>query len=125
MRAQTAGDSTRGAAVEAGDGDTVEVPAALGWPGLEAGATRGATRGWMGQVLLSAVDIVKGLVMDHGVHIVSALATKKLDGRVEAGVYELSASALLPLKGSGRKREQVSAAADGGPFVVLLKALAG
>jgi tetratricopeptide (TPR) repeat protein len=120
MRAQTAGDSIRGAAAEASDGDTVAVPAALGWPGLEAGATRGATRGWMGQVLLSAVDIVKGLVMDHGVDIVSAAATKKLDGRVEAGVYALSASALLPLKGSGRKREQLPAVADGGPFLVLI-----
>jgi hypothetical protein len=32
----------------------IVVPAQLGWPGLEAEATRGATRGWMGQALLSA-----------------------------------------------------------------------
>ncbi len=74
----------------------------------------------MGQVLLSAIDVVKGLVMDHGVDIVSALATSKLDGRVEAGVYELSAAALTPLKGSGRKRDAVAAAADGGPLLVLI-----
>ena len=81
---------------------------------------QGATRGWMGQVLLGAIDVVKGLVLDHGVDIVSALATKKLDGRVEAGVYELSADELQPLKGSGRKRDSVAAAADGGPMLVLV-----
>ncbi|MGL6111615.1 MAG: DUF7379 domain-containing protein, partial [Rubrivivax sp.] len=115
LRAQ-APPGTRGAA----DGDAVAVPAQLGWHGLEAGATRGATRGWMGQVLLSGIDIVKGLVLDHGVDIVSALATKKLDGRVEAGVYELSPTELLPLKGSGRKRDTVPAAADGGPLLVMV-----
>ncbi|MEO7853350.1 MAG: hypothetical protein ABIR94_14015, partial [Rubrivivax sp.] len=119
MRAQQAPSDTRSAHAGGLDG-TVEVPASLGWPGLEEGATRAATRGWMGQVLLSAIDIVKGLVTDHGVDIVSALATKKLDGRVEAGVYELSAEPLTALKGSGRKRERVAAAADGGPLLVLI-----
>ena len=72
----------------------------------------------MGQVLLGAIDVVKGLVLDRGVGIVSALATKKLDGRVDAGVYELSAHELQPLKGSGRKRDNVAAAADGDGQVV-------
>jgi CHAT domain-containing protein/surfactin synthase thioesterase subunit len=116
MRAQAA-PGTR-AAVD--DADAVAVPAQLGWPGLEAGAAQAATRGWMGQVLLGAVDVIKGLVLDHGVDIVSALATRKLDGRVDAGVYALSPSELQPLKGSGRKREQVDAAADGGPMLVLV-----
>jgi len=116
MRAQ-AMPGTRAAADE---GDAVSVPAQLGWPGLEAGAAQGATRGWMGQVLLGAIDVVKGLVLDRGVGIVSALATKKLDGRVDAGVYELSAHELQPLKGSGRKRDNVAAAADGGPMLVLV-----
>ncbi|HYN61817.1 MAG TPA: hypothetical protein VET87_20110, partial [Rubrivivax sp.] len=116
MRAQAA-PGTRAAT---DDGEAVSVPAQLGWPGLEAGASQGVTRGWMGQVLLSAVDVIKGLVLDRGVDIVSALATKKLDGRVEAGVYELSANELQPLKGSGRKRDNVSAAADGGPMLVMV-----
>ena len=116
MRAQ----ATPGTRAATDDGDAVSVPAQLGWPGLEAGASQGATRGWMGQVLLGAVDVIKGLVVDRGVDIVSALATKKLDGRVEAGVYELSANELQPLKGSGRKRDSVSATADGGPMLVLV-----
>jgi CHAT domain-containing protein/pimeloyl-ACP methyl ester carboxylesterase len=125
MRAQgSAVAGKRGASDAPAPGDAVAVPAQLGWPGLETGAAmgenRGATRGWMGQVLLSAVDIVKGLVIDHGVDIVSALATRKLDGRVDSGVYELSANELLPLKGSGRKRDSVPAAADGGPLLVLV-----
>ena len=116
MRAQ----AVPGTRAATDDGDAVSVPAQLGWPGLEAGASQGATRGWMGQVLLGAIDVIKGLVVDHGVTIVSALATKKLDGRVEAGVYELSASELQPLKGSGRKRDSVNAAADGGPMLVMV-----
>jgi len=109
-----AGAGTRAA------GDAVAVPAQLGWPGLEAGATRGATRGWLGEVLLSGFDIVKGLLVDKGVSIASAAVTARLDGRVDAGVYELSPDALTPLKGSGRKRASVPAATDGGPQLVLV-----
>ena len=35
----------------------VAVPAQLGWPGLEAEATRGSTRGWMGQAVLSGFQV--------------------------------------------------------------------
>ena len=112
-----AGAGTRAADA---DGDAVAVPAQLGWSGLEAGATRGATRGWLGEVLLSGFDIVRGVFADKAVDIASAAVTAKLDGRVDAGVYELSADALTPLKGSGRKRVSVPAAADGGPLLVLL-----
>jgi len=115
MRAQ-AGNARRGGA-EPSDADAVEVPAQLGWQGLDDGST---TRGWLGQVVLSAFDIVKGLVLDHAVDIVSTLAVKKLDGKVEAGVYELSPTELPPLKGSGRKREQLPPSADGAPLLVLL-----
>jgi hypothetical protein len=115
MRAQAA-NARRGAAAESDD-DAVRVPAQLSWDGAEDGA---ATRGWLGQVLLSAVDIVKGLVLDHAADLVSTLAVRKLDGQVDAGVYALSPDALAPLKGSGRKREQLPPAADGGPMLVLL-----
>lgn len=109
-----AGAGTRAA------GDAVPVPAQLGWSGLEAGATRGATRGWLGEVLLNGFDIVKGLLVDKGVDIARAAVTARLDGRVDTGVYALAADALPPLKGSGRKRDSVPAAADGGPLLVLV-----
>ena len=122
MRAQNPG-ATRSAidAASAVGADDVVVGAQLGWPGLEAGATRGVTRGWMGQAVLSAFEVVTGLFKDPAVSLAAAAITKKVDGAVEAGVYELPADALpKSLKGSGLKREQVAAAADGGPLLVLL-----
>jgi hypothetical protein len=122
MRAQ-AGAGTRSAmpAGGSGAGGEVIVAAQLGWPGLESAATRGATRGWMGQAVLSAFDVVTGLFKDPAVSLATAAVTKKVDGGVEAGVYELSADALpATLKGSGRRRDALPAAADGGPLLVLV-----
>jgi tetratricopeptide (TPR) repeat protein len=119
MRAQ-GGSGTRSAAMASADGE-VAVSPQLGWPGLEATATRGATRGWMGQALLSAFDVITGLFKDPAVTLASAAITRKVDGGVDAGVYELSSDPLpASLKGSGRKRDAVPAAADGGPLLVLV-----
>ena len=98
----------------------VEVPTQLGWPGLEAQGTRGNTRGWMGQALLSGFQVLTGVATDAAAKLVVAAATRKVDGKVDAGVYRLSADALEPLKGSGRKLDAVPAADDGGPMLVLV-----
>ena len=116
MRAQAATPS-RGAAPATGD---VLVPAQLGWPGLESQGTRGATRGWMGQALLTGFHVVSGLAKDPASSLIAAAMTKKVDGAVEAGVYALAADALAPLKGNGRKLDAVPAARDGGPLLVLV-----
>ena len=116
MRAQAA-PGTRAAAADA---DVVTVPAQLGWPGLERGPGAGATRGWLGQVLLGAVDVIKGLVVDNAVDIATAAVTTRIDGRVEAGVYELAPGELPALKGSGLKRDKLPPAPDGGPLLVLV-----
>ncbi|MEP6963883.1 MAG: CHAT domain-containing protein [Polaromonas sp.] len=117
MRAQSAG-ATRSALTTADDAE-VRVNAQLGWPGLEAGASRGATRGWMGQGLIGSFDIVTGLATDEAATLASAAITQKVDGQVEAGVYELS-SASLPatLKGSGLLRASLPPA--GRPMLVLV-----
>ena len=117
MRAQSAG-ATRSAVTAANDHEVLVSPQ-LGWPGLEAGATRGATRGWMGQVVLAAFEVITGLVKDPA-KLAAAAVTLRVDGAVDAGVYELSPDALLPLKGSGRKRAAVPAAGDGGALLVLV-----
>ena len=117
MRAQSAG-ATRASVNAASDNEVVVSPQ-LGWPGLEAGATRGATRGWMGQAVLSAFEVITGLAKDPA-KLAAAAVTKKVDAAVDAGVYELSADVLQALKGSGRKREAVPAAADGGALLVLI-----
>src|SRR5437899_1562332 len=46
--------------------------------------------------------------------------TRKVDGAVDEGVYQLSADALTPLKGTGAKLANVPAASDGGPLLVLV-----
>ena len=114
MRAQATAP-TRGAP-DAVAANEVAVPAQLGWPGLGAGATRGA----MGQALLSGFHVLTGLVKDPAVSLVAAAVTKKVDGQVDAGVYQLTVESLPALKGSGRKLDQVPAASDGGPMLVLL-----
>ena len=114
-------NATRSALATGAAAGQVMVSAQLGWPGLEAAATRGATRGWMGQAVLSAFEVVTGLFKDPAVSIVTALATQKLDGAVDEGIYALRADALpKSLKGSGTKLASVPAAADGGPLLVLV-----
>jgi len=96
------------------------VPAQLGWPGLEAEATRGTTRGWLGQALLTGFQVLTGDALDPAAKLAAAAITKKVDAQVDAGVYRLSADALAPLKGSGAKLDAVPAAADGGPLLVFV-----
>ena len=116
MHAQ-AGAGTRSAVAASASGEVV-VPPQLGWPGLEAAGTRGVTRGWLGQALLSGFDIVTGLLKDPAVSLAAAAITKSVDGRVEAGVYALSAGTVPEsLKGGG---SPVPPAADGGPLLVLV-----
>jgi hypothetical protein len=125
LRAQ-GGSATGGAAgtrsaTPGGPSNEVVVTAQLGWPGLEATGTRGATRGWMGQAVLSAVDVITGLLKDPAVSLAAAAITKKVDGAVDEGVYQLKPDGLPDtLKGSDLKRPKVDAAEDGGPLLVLV-----
>ena len=119
LRAQGAAPTR--SAVKAGPANEVMVSAQLGWPGLEATATRGATRGWMGQALLSVVEVITGLVKDPAVDLATAAITQKVDGAVEEGLYQLTPDPLPPkLKGSGLLLPSVPVAADGGPLLVLV-----
>lgn len=119
LRAQVPG-ATRSATPGAAASEVV-VSAQLGWPGLEASATRGATRGWMGQAVLSAFEVVTGLFKDPAATIATAVATQKVDGAVDEGVYRLVADALpRSLKGSGAKLASVPPADDGGALLVLV-----
>ncbi|HET6599729.1 MAG TPA: hypothetical protein VFG60_07175, partial [Burkholderiaceae bacterium] len=126
MRAQAgavAGSARTGRALRGPDAgsDEVAVPAQLGWPGLEGAATRGMQRGWMGQVVLSAFDVITNLAKDPAATLATALITKKVDGQVDAGVYELAPDALpASLKGSGLKRDSLPSAPGGAPLLVLL-----
>ncbi len=104
----------------------VEIPAQLVWQGLEqaggAGATRSASRGRLGQVLLSGIEIVTGLLTEPAAKLTASKIGARVDGQVDAGVYRLNADAFgAPLKGSGQKLDRIpGAAAAGDPMLVLL-----
>ena len=74
----------------------------------------------MGQAVLSGFQVVTGLAKDPAAKLAAAALTRKVDGKVDAGVYRLGADALEPLKGSGRKLGAVPAASDGGPLLVFI-----
>ena len=120
MRAQAPG-ATRGAIAAAGSNEVI-VGAQLGWPGLEASATRGVTRGWMGQAVLSAFHVITGLVKDAAPRLAAAAITKRVDGAVDAGVYKLSQGPMpKALNADGRKPISVSATdAAAGPLLMFV-----
>ncbi len=96
-----------------GADDEVPVPAQLRWQGLEQAApTR--TRGFLGDVLLSAFEVITGVgqgtAKDTATRFVASQVVARVDGQVDAGVYALQADALAPLKGSAHKLARVPAA---------------
>lgn len=98
----------------------VRVPAQLRWRGLEEGvATRGATRGFLGTVLLRAVDVVTGIVKGKIADRTASEIVKHVDAQVDAGVYALAPEALPKLKGRGALGT-MPAAPDGRPSLVLV-----
>jgi hypothetical protein len=79
--------------------DQIEVPVQLQWSGMvETPVSRGATRG-VGSVLLSALEVVAGPLKKTGADAIAGEIVQRMDGQVDAGVYQLSADELVPLKG--------------------------
>lgn len=110
--------NTRSAKAEAGD---VPVSAQLRWRGLEQAApTR--SRGFLGNVLLQAFEVITGLGNDSAVDFVASKVVAKVDGQVDAGVYALQRESLAALKGSPHKLAQVPPAAkpETEPLLVLI-----
>lgn len=116
--------SQQGAATRSALGagaDEVAVPMQLQWRGPQAPATRGTTRGLLGQAVLAAFEVVTGVGKETAAKLVSAAVTRKIDGAVQAGVYPLSADPLpASLKAGGTPLKTVPQAADGGPLLVLV-----
>ncbi|MDL2338411.1 MAG: CHAT domain-containing protein, partial [Pseudomonadota bacterium] len=99
----------------------VQVPAQLRWQGLEAQApaARGLTRGLLGDVLLSAVEVVTGPLREHAQDLAADQIVQRVDGQVVEGVYALDAEVLARLKGQPRV-DKMTVAADGGPTLVFV-----
>ncbi|WP_332738443.1 CHAT domain-containing protein [Hydrogenophaga sp.] len=101
----------------------INVPAQLGWQGLEqAGASRGTSRGRLGDVLLSAVEVVTGLLLEPASRITAAKIAARVDSQVEAGLYPLSAESFATaLKGNGQRIARLpSPTPADSPLLVLL-----
>ena len=76
----------------------VPVPARLNWRGLEDAASGGgATRGFLGTVVLKAVDVVTGLSTQDVAKLTVAAIVKRFDGQVNPGVYQLKPDAITSL----------------------------
>jgi hypothetical protein len=99
----------------------VTVPARLRWQGLEAHAvsSRGASRGFLGDALLSAVEVVTGPLRERAEDFAADQIVRRIDGQVDEGVYALNAQTLPRLKGQARVAT-MTAAADGGPTLVFV-----
>lgn len=103
--------------------DEVEVPTQLGWQGLEqAGAvSRGGTRGRLGEVLLSAIEVVTGLLKEPAARLTAAKIGARVDGQVDPGVYTLPPEAFsAPLKGRTPLQRIPLPAEREAPVLVLL-----
>ena len=114
MRAQQAIPRNRG-----GEGD-VHVSARLRWRGLEEGGpSRGAARGSLGDVILSAVRVVSRVPTTSAADATAADIVARFDGHVDTGVYQLNADTLPRLKGTNGRLERLpSAGAD--PMLVFI-----
>ena len=99
----------------------VAVPAQLRWQGLEAHAvaSRGATRGFLGDVLLSALEVVTGPLRERAQDFAADQIVQRIDGQVVEGVYALSADVLPRLKGQAPV-PMMAAAPDSGPTLVFV-----
>ena len=110
-------DTTRGGATA---DDAVRVPVRLHWRGLEgAVATRGTTRGFLGDVMVKVIDIVTGQIMGKAADVGASAIVKKFDAQVKEGVYRLSPDSLAPLKDS-EPLGQVPQQPEDGPILVLV-----
>ncbi|MBZ8141045.1 hypothetical protein CLD22_14175 [Rubrivivax gelatinosus] len=106
---------SRGAAAA----DVVELSPSLRWAGLEQAApTRGA--GFLGEVLLSAVEILTDLGRDTLADAAVEAVAARADGHTGDAVYALAPDTLPALKGrTPCAAGSITARADGGPLLVL------
>ncbi|MDE2614399.1 MAG: hypothetical protein KGL78_13225, partial [Burkholderiales bacterium] len=98
--------------------DEVQVAASLRWRGQEAGST---TRGLLGDIVLSAVEVLTGLLEDKAADFAASQVVQHVDAQVDAGLYALVPEALEPLKGQPGKitPEHPLASADGALLVLI------
>ena len=98
-------------------GGDVVVAAELAWPGPDTSASERGL-GDIGRVVVSAFQVLTGLVKDPAADFAASQVVQRVDAQVDAGVYRLAPEGLPKLKGSGLKLDRVPPATD--PILVLL-----
>lgn len=127
LHPETARDLLWAQATETGRGasdlraDEVLVPATLRWP---APATALPTTRGFGDfvhgIVVKTVDVITGVVTDKAAEVSATLLARGVDAQVEAGVYQLNASSLEPLKRNGRILERVDPTPGNQPMLVFV-----
>ena len=114
FKGQVADSAPRGA-TEAQAGK-VRIPAQLAWSRLDqAGATRGATRGLLGDALLKLVEVIR----DPAAKLLAREVVERVDAQVDEGLYQLAPDRLDALKGT-KKIDAVPSAGDRNPILVFI-----
>lgn len=97
-------------------GGEIRIPSRLQWRLEDAVPARGTARGFLGDVLLEAVDVITGIAVEKAAGFVASKVSTRFDSRVDGGVYKLNAQRLSSLKGQAKS---AVAPADG-PSLVLV-----
>jgi triacylglycerol esterase/lipase EstA (alpha/beta hydrolase family)/CHAT domain-containing protein len=120
MAQQGEGKGTRGGnGAKDQQSQEIRVPIQLQWRGLEDHAgSRGATRGFLGDVLIAAIHIVTGIGTGKAADLVAEKVVERFDHQVDEGLYQLGPEKLSSLKGS--HKAAVPAAANGKPLLVFV-----
>jgi hypothetical protein len=112
------GPLKRGAVAEPGE---IRVPAQLQWRGLEETAlSRGGPGGFLGDVLVSAIDVVSDLVRDPAADFVAARVVERFDGHVTPGLYALQPEVIATAATGAAPLASAPAAPGDGPLLVFV-----
>jgi len=115
------GSTRRGSEARASGALEIRIPGRLKWAGRERDvAQRGAQRGALGDVLVSAVEIVTGVGKDSATDFAASEVVRKVDAQVNPGVYRLSPGALKKLKDTAPPLPAESVAADRNSALVFV-----
>jgi pimeloyl-ACP methyl ester carboxylesterase len=117
-------DLTRGRGADGADEaghDEIGVTPQLRWGGLEqALATRDATRGSLGDVLLFGIDVITDLFKDPAADFAASQVVARVDGQVTAGVYALEPEMLPQLKENRTALTELPDPTSGAPLLVFV-----
>jgi pimeloyl-ACP methyl ester carboxylesterase len=103
-----------------GKSDAIAIPQRLQWDALDDGTSVRGTRGAFGDVLLSAIHVVGGVVKKPAADFTAARIAEIADDQVANRVYSLDPRTLPSLKEKGTPLDQLPATSTDGPTLVFV-----